>query len=295
MPKLHKTANFPVTLRKLLLAAVISTTALTPVHAQETSASGTDTVIARINGVEVTDRELALAEVDLLEQFSRVPAEQRRAMILNALLDIKVLALAAEEAGLADEPNFKAQIQFNRARTLHNNYFQSQALNTITEEDMKARYELEAKNIPVQKEIRARHILVEKEEEAKAIIAELDGGADFVELAKTKSTGPSGPQGGDLGYFGRGQMVPEFETAAFALEKGAYTKEPVKSQFGFHVIMKEDERDSEPPTFDQVQGQIRQALAREKYFQLTQDARAKYPIEVLDEELKKKLDEIQSQ
>ena len=90
-------------------------------------------------------------------------------------------------------------------------------------------------------------------------------------------------------------MVPEFETVAFALEKGAYTKEPVKSQFGFHVIMKEDERDSEPPTFDQVQGQIRQALAREKYFQLTQDARAKYPIEVLDEELKKKLDEIQSQ
>ncbi len=295
MPKLHKTANFSATFRKLLLAAVISTTALTPVHAQETSASGTDTVIARINGVEVTDRELALAEVDLLEQFSRVPAEQRRAMILNALLDIKVLALAAEEAGLADEPNFKAQIQFNRARTLHNNYFQSQALNTITEEDMKARYELEAKNIPVQKEIRARHILVEKEEEAKAIITELDGGADFVELAKTKSTGPSGPQGGDLGYFGRGQMVPEFETAAFALEKGAYTKEPVKSQFGFHVIMKEDERDSEPPTFDQVQGQIRQALAREKYFQLTQDARAKYPIEVLDEELKKKLDEIQSQ
>ncbi len=287
--------NLATTTRNLFLGVALSTCVLVPVFAQETSGDGKDTVIARVNGVEVTDRELALAEVDLLEQFSRAPAEQRRAMILNALLDIKVLALAAEEAGLAEKPNFKAQMAFNRARELHNNYFQSNALNVITEEEMKKRYEIEAKNIPVQPEIRARHILVDKEEDAKAIIVELDGGADFVELAKTKSTGPSGPQGGDLGYFGRGQMVPEFETAAFDLKKGTYTKEPVKSQFGYHIIFKEDERDSEPPSFEQVQNQLRQALAREKYFKLTQDARAKFKIEVLDEELKTKLDEINSQ
>jgi len=290
--------------RNAFLAMALATTAITPAMAQETQETQAspgaetqekrDAVIARVNGVEVTERELALAEVDLLEQFSQVPAEQRRGMILNALLDIKVLALAAEEAGLADEPNFKAQMAFNRARTLHNSYFQTNALNSITEEDMKKRYEIEIKNFPVQKEIRARHILVETEEEANQIITELDAGSDFVELAKEKSTGPSGPNGGDLGYFGRGQMVPEFETAAFDLEKGGYTKEPVKSQFGFHVILKEDERESQPPSFEEVQGQVRQALAREKYFSLTQDARSKYEVEVLDEDLKKQLDAIQS-
>ncbi len=285
--------NLPAASRKILLATVISTIAVMPSFAQETKKE--DTIIARINGVEITDRELALAEVDLLEQFAQAPADRRRAMILNALVDIKVLALAAEEAGLANEPNFKAQMAFNRARTLHNNFFQSNALNAITDEELKARYDIEIKNFPVQPEIRARHILVKTEEEAKAIVVELDGGADFVELAKTKSTGPSGPEGGDLGYFGKGQMVPEFEAAAFALDKGAYTKEPVKSQFGFHIILKEDARDSEPPQFDQVEGQIRQALAREKYFQLTQDAREKFKVEVLDEELKTKLDEIQAQ
>ena len=283
--------NLPVFTRKLALAVMVFSAAIAPSYAQE----ATENVIARVNGVEVTDRELALAEVDLLEQFAQAPAEQRRAMILNALLDIKALAMAAEQAGLAEEPNFKAQMAFNRARTLHNNYFQSNALNSITDEEMKERYEIEIKNFPVQPEIRARHILVKTEDEAKAIITELDGGADFVELAKTKSTGPSGPQGGDLGYFGRGQMVPEFEVAAFDLEKGAYTKEPVKSQFGFHIIFKEDARDSQPPTFEQVEGQVRQALAREKYFKLTQDARAKFEVEILDEELKTKLDAIKAQ
>ena len=283
--------KIPAVTRSFILALAVSSASIVPSFAQEAK----ENVIARVNGVEVTDRELALAEVDLLEQFSKAPADQRRAMILNALLDIKALALAAEEAGLADDANFKVQMAFNRARALHNNYFQSNALNVITEEEMKERYDIEVKGIEPQPEIRARHILVKTEDEAKAIIKELDGGADFIELAKTKSTGPSGPQGGDLGYFGRGQMVPEFEVAAFDLEKGSYTKEPVKSQFGFHIIFKEDARDSQPPSYEEVKGQVRQALAREKYFKLTQDARAKFKIEVLDEDLKTKLEAIQSQ
>lgn len=283
--------NISAVTRSFALALAISGASIVPALAQETK----ENVIARVNGVQVTDRELALAEVDLLEQFSKAPADQRRAMILNALLDIKALAMAAEEAGLADDANFKAQMAFNRARALHNNYFQSNALNTITEEEMKERYDIEVKGIEPQPEIRARHILVATEDEAKAIITELDGGADFVELAKTKSTGPSGPQGGDLGYFGRGQMVPEFEVAAFDLEKGSYTKKPVKSQFGFHIIFKEDERDSQPPAYEDVKAQVRQALAREKYFKLTQDARSKFKIEVLDEDLKTQLEAIQSQ
>ncbi|MEL7430506.1 MAG: peptidylprolyl isomerase, partial [Pseudomonadota bacterium] len=234
-----------------------------------------------------------LAEVELLEQFSQVPAEQRRAAILNALIDIKVLAQAAEEQALDEDPGFKARMSITRDRALHNAYFQSNVLETITDEEIKDRYDSEITNYPVEPEIKARHILVETEEAAKEIIAELDAGADFIELAKTKSTGPSGPNGGDLGYFGKGRMVPEFEEAAFALDKEAYTKEPVKSQFGWHVIYKEDERDSVPPTLEQVGDQVRQALAREKYFKLTQEAREKYPIEITDADLKSQIDQLQ--
>ncbi|MGI9353093.1 MAG: peptidylprolyl isomerase [Rhizobiaceae bacterium] len=273
---------------RIAIALTISTSGF-GAYAQEPQ----DKVIARVNGVELTERELALAEVDLLQQFSETPADQRRAAILNALIDIKLLAATAEDAGLADDPNFKARMAFSRARNLHNNLFQEKALNAITDEELKARYDKEIAGYPSEQEIKARHILVETEEVAKEIITELDGGADFAELAKTKSTGPSGPSGGDLGYFGRGRMVPEFEKAAFELGKGEYTKSPVKSQFGWHVILKEEERDSQPPTFDEVKDQIRQLIAREKYFQLTQDARKKYKFEILDEDLKAKLDALQ--
>ncbi|MEM7291318.1 MAG: peptidylprolyl isomerase [Pseudomonadota bacterium] len=262
-------------------------------NAAAVAQEGTDKIVAKVNDVVVTERELALAEVDMLQQFSQVPAEQRRAAILNALIDIKLLAVLAEEEGLDEDPNFKARMAFTRARTLHNELFQKKALETITDEEIKTRYDTEIKNFPTEKEVSARHILLESEEDAKAVISELENGADFVELAKSKSTGPSGPSGGDLGYFGKGRMVPEFETAAFALENGAFTKEPVKSQFGWHVILKVDERDTVPPTLDQVKDQVRQAIAREKYFKLTQDAKAKYQVEVLDEELKTAIEGLQ--
>jgi len=274
-----------IQLRKTAIAAGLALLMTAPSFAQE---EGTR-IVAKVNGVEITEQELALAEVDMLQQFAQTPAEDRRAAILNALIDIKLLAAAAEAAGLDKTPNFKARMAFTRARTLHNEIFQKQALDVITDEELQSRYNIEVKNFPESEEVRARHILVETEEAAREIIAELDGGADFVELAKSKSTGPSGPNGGDLGFFGKGQMVPEFEAAAFALENGKYTKDPVKSQFGWHVILKEEGRITPPPSFKEVKDQVRQMLAREKYFQLTQDARKKFDFEVLDEDLKAKI------
>ncbi len=275
-----------IQLKKSAIAAGLALFLAAPGFAQENDT----TIVAKVNGVEITERELALAEVDMLQQFAQTPAEDRRAAILNALIDIKLLAASAEEAGLDQTPNFKARMAFTRARTLHNELFQKQALDTIADDELQSRYDLEIKNFPQAEEVKARHILVETEEAAREIVAELDGGADFIELAKSKSTGPSGPQGGDLGYFGKGQMVPEFETAAFALENGKYTKDPVKSQFGWHVILKEDQRVTPPPAFDEVKDQVRQMIAREKYFALTQEARKKFKFEVLDEDLKAKID-----
>lgn len=283
----HKPVTF--SFKKSAIAACVILTLSSASLAQEEAKN----VVATVNGIEITEQELALAEVDMLQQFAQTPAENRRAAILNALIDIKLLAATAEAAGLDQTPNFKARMAFTRSRTLHNELFQQKALNVITDEELKSRYDLEIKNFPQAEEVKARHILVETEEAAREIIAELDGGADFIELAKSKSTGPSGPNGGDLGYFGKGQMVPEFETAAFALENNSYTKDPVKSQFGWHIILKEDQRVTQPPSFDDVKDQVRQMVAREKYFQLTQDARKNYKFEILDEELKSKIDALQ--
>ena len=279
-----------VIIRVMLVLAVLGLPAFSVAVAQEDG----DKVIATLNGVNITERELALAIDDMGEQYNQIPQEDRRQAVFRALMDIKLLALTAEEDGFADSANFMARMAFTRARTLHNSYFQEKVLPTISEEALKERYDIEIKAYPVERELRARHILVKTEEEAKAIIAELDGGAEFAKLAEEKSTGPSGPNGGDLGYFAKGQMVPPFEAAAFALETGSYTKEPVETQFGWHVIYKEDERDQQPPSFDQVRDQVLQVVAREKYLEVIGEAREKFAIEILDDSLQEESGEGES-
>ncbi|MEZ5871149.1 MAG: peptidylprolyl isomerase [Nitratireductor sp.] len=253
------------------------------------SALAEEKVVAKVGGVEITERELAFAQADLGDQYKEVPEDQRMAAVLNSLIDIKVLAQAAEQAGMAEDETFKARMAFLRDRALHNTYFQEKALNAVTEDEIKARYDKEIAAVSPEKEISARHILLKTKEEAEAVIKELDSGKDFAEVAKEKSTGPTGPSGGDLGFFAKGQMVPEFEAAAFALEKGAYTKEPVQTQFGWHVIKKEDEREAVPPAFEAVKEQVRQLVLREKYVALIEAARKDANVEVLDEKLKSQL------
>ena len=247
-------------------------------------------VVAKVGSAEITERELAFAEADLTEQFSQVPDELRKAAVLNALIDIKLLAAAAEREGMGETEQFKARVAFLRDRALHNTFFQERVLASVTDEDVKARYEQEVAAMEPQLQVRARHILVKTEEEARTIIGELDAGKDFVEAAKEHSTGPSGPNGGDLDFFSRGQMVPEFDTAAFALENGQYTKDPVQTQFGWHIIKREEDRTTPPPAFDQVQNQIRQIVMRERYAAVVESARGASPVEILDEDLKSKIE-----
>ena len=252
------------------------------------------TTIAKIGGLIVSDQDLGFAEIDLQQQFSKIPADIRKAAVLNALIDIRVLAKAAEDAGIADSAELKARVDFLRARALHNAYFQKNAVEAITDEAVKTRYDVEIAKTEPKKEIDARHILVKTEEEAKAIIKELDGGKDFAEMAKEKSTGPSGANGGTLGYFGKGQMVPEFEVAAFALETGSYTKTPVKTEFGWHIILKQEERIAPPPKFEDTKDNIRQILLREKYIALVTQNREKFKVEIVDEALKAGVEKLNS-
>ncbi|WP_419914676.1 peptidylprolyl isomerase [Hoeflea sp.] len=245
-----------------------------------------DKVIATVGGKPVYQSELSFVE-ESDPQISRLPADQRTATALSTLLDIKLLAQQAENAGFGKDQAFQRRLDFLKDRELHNLFFKNRVIDGLTEEAVRERYDREVAATPPEQEVKARHILVDSEEQAKTVITELDGGKDFIELAQEKSTGPSGPQGGDLGYFTRGRMVPEFEEAAFALETGTYTKEPVKTQFGWHVIKVEDKRDTPPPNFEQVANQIQRILLQEQYLALLQEGREAVKVEITDEDLQK--------
>jgi peptidyl-prolyl cis-trans isomerase C len=220
-----------------------------------------------------------------------MPDEQKRAAALSAVIDVKLLLKDAEKEGLQNDEAFKQRVAFLTERELHNAFFKKHVVDAVTAEEVKARYDKEVAAIPPQEEVKARHILVKTEDEAKDVIKELDAGKNFADLAKAKSTDPNKEEGGDLGYFTKGRMVPEFETAAFALEKGAYTKTPVKTQFGFHVILLEDKRPQAPPTLEQVEPQVRQLVMRDKYLELLNSAKESTAVEISDPALKKAYDE----
>lgn len=241
-----------------------------------------DDAVAKVGDTVITGADVDRASKILDSRLTQVPEAQRREVVIQALIDLQVVANAAREAGIEDSEAFKFERDFLEAQALRDIYLDEKVESTISDADVKARYDEEVAKLDPAEEIHARHILVETEDEANALIKELDNGADFAELAKEHSTGPSGPQGGDLGYFSKGQMVPEFEEAAFALEPGAHTKQPVKTQFGYHVIEVEDRRQQEPPAFSDVAEQLRQAMVREKLAQALQDLREAASIERLD-------------
>jgi peptidyl-prolyl cis-trans isomerase C len=267
---------------KLLLAATSLSFASLALPAL---AADTD-VVAKVGSQSITEADLALASADLGEQFEKLPPEQRRLAVLSALIDIKSLAQEAEKTDIQNEPAVKNRIAFLRERALHNAYFQKQGVDSIKDEELKARYDAEVAKLKPVEEIHARHILVKTKEEAEAVVKELDGGADFMTLAASKSAGPSGPEGGDLGFFGPGQMVPPFEKAAYALELGTYTKVPVETQFGWHVIQVTEKRPQPQPSFDDVKEQVRQVLMREKYMAIVQKARDELKVEYVDPAVK---------
>lgn len=272
----------------LALAFTSSLFLATPANAQD--ALDPDQIVATIDGDPVTNRDIDFTLGDLGEQLGQLPPEQRRAAALISLIDIRLMAKKAEAEGFDQTEEFQRRMKFLRDRALHNGTFAAQVAETITPQQVRARYDEEVAATEPENEVNARHILVATQEEAIALIAQLDGGADFATLAQENSTGPSAPQGGDLGYFGRGQMVPPFDAAVFQLGVGEYTKTPVQTDFGFHVIKLEDKRPIQPPAFEQVEGQIRNVLLRERYFELISALREPAAIEVTDESLRANYD-----
>lgn len=268
------------------LAVALSFSAGAPAFAQE------DAVVAKVGDLEIRQSELDLAIANLDPQLQQLPEEQKRVAALSGAIDVKLLAQGAAEEGIGDTEEFKKRMDYIRDRELHNSFFRKHVVDAVSDDEVKARYEKEIAALPKQEEVHARHILVKTEDEAKEIIAELDAGKDFAELAKAKSEDSNKDDGGDLGWFSKGRMVPEFEEAAFGLEKGAYTRTPVKSQFGFHVIKLEDRRDVQPPALEQVEPQVRQLVMRDKYLALIEKAKDEQPVEIMDETLRKGYEDV---
>jgi peptidyl-prolyl cis-trans isomerase C len=242
-----------------------------------------ETVLAIVNGYAITEDEAAMASQDFAQQLQQVPPEQRRTVIVDALIDLHLLAGAAEAAGLDESEAFQRRMAYQQARTLRTAYLVDVIAAQVDEAALRASYDEVVSAFEPVEERRARHILLATREEAEAVIGELDGGADFATLATERSTGPTGPNGGDLGFFGPGRMVPPFDEAAFALEVGSYSAEPVETQFGWHVILIEESRMSAAPAFEEVAAQIQQSLLQERFVEaiggLREGAQISYEIE----------------
>ncbi|MEP4032103.1 peptidylprolyl isomerase, partial [Roseibium polysiphoniae] len=221
------------------------------------------------------------------QELQRFPPAQWRAILLDVLVDMELLAQAAKTAEIDKDADFQKQVDFLTLRALRNAYLAQKIDGAVSDDDLKAAYEKEYADFEGPEEMKARHILVKEKAEAEAVIEQLEGGADFAELAKEKSTGPSGPNGGDLGFFAKGQMVPAFEEAALKLETGSFTDEPVETQFGWHVILLEEKRRQEKPTFEAVSANLRQQLIRDLYTKTMDELKAEHPVEILDEDLAK--------
>ncbi|MCR4282310.1 MAG: peptidylprolyl isomerase [Bauldia sp.] len=239
-------------------------------------------VVATVNGEEITEADLGLAVQDFRETLAQLPPDQRLDALINGIIDIRLMARAAEAAGLDKGEEAARRIAFVRDRALRAEYLRSKVFDTVTDEAIQARYDAEAAAFVPVDEIKASHILVETEDEAKAIIAELDNGGDFAVVAKAKSLDlGSGANGGDLDFFAHGRMVKSFEDAAFALDVGAYTKTPVKSDFGWHVIKVVDKRKSSPPALDQRRNELRDAMAKELFLAAVEQLRQGATIEIV--------------
>src|SRR5690606_16250397 len=243
-----------------ILAAGITIAGASFLAAQD-AAKGADPVIARVDGTEIRESDLALAEDDIGSGLQPSPPEMRREALLTYLIDVTLIAKAAEAQKLAEAPGFERRAAFARQKVLMEALLDRESKGAATDAAMKKIYDDSiAQNKPVE-EVRARHILVETEEKAKEVLAKLKAGGDFEALAKAESKDTGSSDGGDLGYFTKEQMVPEFSEAAFKLEKGGLS-EPVKSQFGWHIIKLEDKRNKPLPEYEQVKGQIENYVVR---------------------------------
>lgn len=241
-------------------------------------------IVLKINENEIT-------RIEVMDNFAQSGAQLPQGANIQQIFPLlqeqyligELIKQAANDRGIdSDHPTVQERLNAVLDQALRAAYIDEVGREKVTDDDIKNAYADIVGNQPTQKERKARHILVEKEATANALIVKLNQGADFAKLAEKESKGPSGPKGGDLGYFAKGEMVPEFEKAAYELEIGKFTQKPVKTQFGYHIIMVEDEREREKPTFEEVKEQLTSQLRQAATAEAIQELRKNSEVTIYD-------------
>lgn len=240
---------------------LLATTSLS--LAQTAPAAAPDPVVAKVGGSEIHASDLTEAAQTLPEEMRGMPQPMLYPMLLDQLIDRRIIVMAAKKQNLQSDPAVKKQIDRATDNALQNALLSRDIAPTLTDDAIKTRYEQNFAGKSGEEEVHARHILVPDEALAKSIIAQLKAGGDFAELAKQNSKDPGAASGGDLGFFKKSDMLPEFADAAFALKPGEFTEIPIKTRFGWHVIKLEERRAAPPASLEQVRDEIRQGLIQE--------------------------------
>jgi peptidyl-prolyl cis-trans isomerase C len=254
-------------------------------------ATAEDKVVATINGKPITDADLAVADSEIGSDMGSMPADQKRMSLVEFLIDNQLFAEAAEESKLDEGPAFESRLAYLKRRALRELYFDKIIKGSVSDADARKLYDEQVQKLKPEEEAQASHILVATEAEAKDLREKLKNGGDFAALAKEHSKDPgSKDTGGDLGFFTRGQMVPQFEEAVFSMNKGDVS-DPVQTQFGWHIIKLVDKRTKAPPAFEVVKDRILQSMLLQKASTTAVDLRSKAKIEYVDADIKKAVEE----
>ncbi len=266
----------------LLAASAAAAMAQTVGDTLKAGAGKDDPVVAKVSGQVIHRSDMLQALNGMPPQVKDMPMAQVYPLLLERLIDSRLVAAAGRAQKLQDDPEIKRKVVEFENRAIQEAYLSRTIAPKVSDGALRKKYDAFVTENPPQEEVRARHILVTTEKAAQDVIAELKKGADFAAVAKAKSTDGSARDGGDLGYFSRGDMVAEFSDAAFEMKPGEVSKAPVKSQFGWHVIKVEDRRVAPAPSFEDTKEQLRTELSQEMVGEVVEGLRAKAKIERFD-------------
>jgi uncharacterized caspase-like protein len=247
----------------------------------ESLPAANDPVLVRVNGADIRQSDLDAAISEHAPKLAALPAEDRRKIALQFLIETQLMAEQAEKSNLAAGQSFEGWSRYKRRRELREVFYQKRVREAVTEDMIKSAYDAKISELTPETEVRARHILVATEAEAKKIAARLRQGVDFATLANEKSI-DRGAEGGDVGFFPRGQMIKAFEDAAFALEVGQISK-PVKTQFGWHIIKVEEKRNKSVPSLEDVRASIAEQLVQQKAREVLENLQNRATVQMSEE------------
>ncbi|HUX79718.1 MAG TPA: peptidyl-prolyl cis-trans isomerase [Alphaproteobacteria bacterium] len=241
-----------------------------------------DPVVGVVNGHKFTYSQVMETKASLPKQYQSAPDDKLFPVLLNQLVDTYLIGEAAQASGEAQKPEVQKAIAKATEGIIAQAYLLDKVKGTITDAAVQAKYAEVIKNFPQEKEVHLKHILVDSKETAQSIIKALKGGADFKKLAQAKSKDETAKEGGDLGFFRKSELPKELADAAFALTAGSYSQEPVKTDFGWHVLKVEEFRDAKPPKFEEVQSELKSLMTQEAVVALVKDLRSKAKVELFD-------------